>query len=109
MQAVDQRSRVHAEFAVLAAPIVALAFFKAFPSTDREILDTGIVRIDGAIREQHPRHEGRIDAMIAAPRFEIIFDHARPHFTDCGIPGYAVPGIVADNQIGRGIEVWTLV
>jgi HD-GYP domain-containing protein (c-di-GMP phosphodiesterase class II) len=42
MQAVDQRHRVHPGFALLAAPVVALAFFKAFPSTDREVLDTGL-------------------------------------------------------------------
>ena len=38
----------------------------------RHVFDAGIFGEDGAIAEEHPGYEVRVDAVIAAPGFQIV-------------------------------------
>ena len=51
------------------------------------------------------REPARVHAMVAAPGFWIVFDHARGHLAHGRLPGSPVALVVADDQVGRGVEI----
>ena len=69
------------------------------------ILDPGVLGENGAIAEKHTGNEVRIDAVIAAPGFEIVAENAGRDFAHGGIPTGAVAVGIADDEIGRGVEI----
>ena len=43
--------------------------------------------------------------MIAAPGFPVVLENLRRDLPRGGIPGCAIAARIADDQIGRGIEI----
>ena len=46
-----------------------------------------------------------INAMVAAPGFQIVLEDLARNFAHDGIPGRAEPLAVADNQVGRIVHI----
>ena len=52
----------------------------------RHIFDAGIFRLHLKVGKENSRNQQRIDAVIAAPGFLVIFEDARADFSDSGFP-----------------------
>src|SRR5579884_4223605 len=70
-----------------------------------QVFYAGVVSTDFAIGEKNAGDQFGIDAMIAAPVLGILFENVRTYPAEGRIPGGAVAGRVADNEVGRGIGV----
>ena len=56
-----------------------------------------------AVREQNARHQSWIDAMVAAPSLEIVFENLSRYLAHDGIPGRAVAVAVSDDEIIKAV------
>src|SRR5262249_2533012 len=75
----------------------------------RDIDDMRFLRVDRSVAEEHAWHEPRIDAVIAAPRLDVVLEHGPGDDAGRAVPRRAVAGVVADDQIGAVFEVRTRV
>src|SRR5665213_2111323 len=70
-----------------------------------QVLNAGVIARDFEVREKNTRDERRVYAMVAAPCFAVVLEHARSHPARGGIPRCAITGGVTDDQVGRGSEI----
>jgi hypothetical protein len=75
----------------------------------REIDERRIGELERAIAPEHAGHEPRIDAVIAGPALRVVGEHFAAHGSRRAIPRVAEALVVADEQLGRGVGVRTLV
>src|SRR5579872_3553803 len=67
----------------------------------RHIFDAWIFRLHLKVGKQNSRDQQRIDAMIAAPGFFVVFEDAPADLSDSGFPRRAVTCRVAQNKVRR--------
>jgi len=59
-----------------------------------------LFHVDGAVADEYARYEDRIDAVVAAPALDVVFQDDVVHLADGAIPGGAVADVVSDQEIG---------
>ena len=62
---------------------------------------------DLAVEEEDPRHVAGVDAVVAAPGLDVVFEHRAVHLAGDGIPGGPVALVVADDQVGGVVLIWS--
>src|SRR5260221_11122447 len=68
-----------------------------------------IVAVDLAAGEEHAGHQPRIDAVIAAPRLDVVLEDRPRDDAGGAVPRGAIAGVEADQEVGRVLEIRTAV
>src|SRR4051812_34591498 len=69
------------------------------------ILDPRIGCVQAAVGKKHTGNQRRVDTMITAPCLIVVLEDGRGDAAYRGIPRCAVAVGIADDQVGRGVQV----
>ena len=58
-----------------------------------------------AAAEEDAGHEARIDAVVAAPGFDVVLKHGARDDARGRVPGVPIARVVADEEVRRVVEV----
>ncbi len=74
-----------------------------------EIQQTRIRCLNRVVCEEDARHDGWVDAVIAAPCLGVVAEYIGAGTTDCRVPRYAITSGVTDDQIGSILFEWAAI
>ena len=65
----------------------------------RDVDQRRLLVVDVPVAEEHAGHQARIDAVIAAPRLDVVLEDRPADDAGRAVPRRAVAGVVADQQV----------
>src|ERR1035438_3807557 len=78
---------------------------KELQVSSRHVYNRGLLFDEFVARKQNSRGQSRIDAVIAAPRLDVVLENLRGDFAHHRVPRGAIAGSITDNQVRRVLRI----